>query len=114
MSRDYNLYLHDIVDAADRIASYVEGVTRSEFETDQMRSDAVIRNFEIIGEAVAQIPDSIREGYPSVAWQEIARLRNSVVHVSFDVNLDIIWDVVQFELPMLKTQIQHILKERGE
>lgn len=58
MSRNYDLYLQDIVTAADRIASYVEGITGSEFEADQMRIDAVIRNLQIIGEAVKKIPDS--------------------------------------------------------
>ena len=111
MSRTYSLYLQDIVEAADRIASYVEGVTRSEFETDQMRIDAVIRNLQIIGEAVKNIPDSIREKDPSILWQEIAGLRNRVTHAYFDVDVDIIWDVVQSELPILKTQIQRIIAE---
>ena len=114
MSRNYNLYLQDIVPATDRIASYIEGVTCSEFETDQMRIDAVIRNLQIIGEAVKRIPDSIREGYPSVPWHNIAGLRNRVTHVYFNVDIDIIWDVVQFELPMLKTRIQQLIEERSE
>jgi uncharacterized protein with HEPN domain len=113
MSRNYDLYLQDIVRAADRIASYVEGITGSEFEADQMRIDAVIRNLQIIGEAVKKIPDSTQKEYPSIPWQEIAGLRNRVTHVYFDVDINIIWDVVQFELPMLKTQIQLILKERS-
>ena len=114
MSRNYNLYLQDIVEAADRIASYIEGMARSEFEADQMRIDAVIRNLQIIGEAVKKIPSSIREAYPSIPWHEIAALRNRVTHVYFDVDLNITWNVVQLELPMLKTQIQQILKERSE
>ena len=114
MSRNYNLYLQDIVEAIDRIASYLEGVARGEFETDQMRLDAVIRNLQIIGEAIKKIPDSIQKGYPSIPWQEIAGLRNRVTHIYFDVDIKIIWDVVQFELPTLKTQIQQILKERSE
>ena len=77
MSRNYDLYLEDIVAAADRIASYVEGVTRSEFEADQMRIDAVIRNLGIIGEATKQVPDVIREKAPSIAWHNIAGLRNT-------------------------------------
>ena len=113
MSRNYNLYLQDVVVAADRVASYVEGVTRDEFEADQMRLDAVIRNLQVIGEAVKKIPDSIQKGYPSIPWHEIAGLRNRVTHVYFDVDINIIWDVVQFELPTLKTQIQRILKERS-
>ena len=114
MSRNYDLYLQDIVEAADRIASYVEGATRGAFEADQMRIDAVIRNLGIIGEAIKKIPDSIRERYPSVAWHNIVGLRNRVIHVYFNVDMDIIWDAVQSKLPMLKTQIQHILKERSE
>ena len=111
MSRNYDLYLQDIVVAADRIVSYVKDVSRGEFEADQMRLDAVIRNLQVIGEAVKKIPDSIQKGYPNIPWQEIAGLRNRVTHVYFDVDINIIWDVVQFELPTLKTQIQQILKE---
>ena len=114
MSRNYDLYLQDIVTAAARIASYVEGITRSEFEADRMRIDAVIRNLQIIGEAVKKIPDSTQKEYPNIPWQEIAGLRNRVTHVYFDVDINIIWDVVQFELPILKTQIQQILKEKSE
>ena len=79
-----------------------------------MRIDAVIRNLQIIGEAVKKIPGSIRGAYPSIPWHEIAALRNRVIHVYFDVNLNVTWNVLQFELPMLKTQIQRILKERNE
>ena len=114
MLRNYDLYLQDIVEAADRITSYTGGMTRSEFEADPMRIDAVIRNLGIIGEAVKKIPDSIREGYPSVAWHNIAGLRNRVIHVYFNVDMDIIWDVIQSKLPPLKMQIQQLLKERGE
>lgn len=114
MSRNYNLYLQDIVEAADRIASYIEGMTRSAFEMDQMRIDAVIRNLQIIGEAVKKIPETIRGAYPSIPWHEIAALRNRVIHVYFNVDLNVTWNVVQFELPILKTQIQQILKERSE
>lgn len=112
MSRNYDLYLQDVVTAADRVASYIEGVTRDEFETDQMRLDAVIRNLQIIGEAIKKIPDSIQKRYPNIPWQEIAGLRNRVTHVYFDVDINIIWDVVHSELPVLKTQIQEIIRER--
>ena len=114
MSRNYDLYLQDIVVAVDRIAFYVEDVSRGEFEADQMRIDAVIRNLQIIGEAVKNIPDFIRKRAPSIPWQEIAGLRNRVTHVYFDVNIDIIWDVVQSELPTLKIQFQEIIKEANE
>ena len=68
MSRTYSLYLHDIVEASERIASYVKDVTHSKFKMDQMRIDAVIRNLQVIGEAVKKLPDSIRDRYPNIAW----------------------------------------------
>ncbi|MCG9128866.1 DUF86 domain-containing protein [Candidatus Poribacteria bacterium] len=96
------------------MTSYLKDITYSDFERDQMRVDAVIRNPQIVGEAVKKLPDSIKEEYPNIAWQEIAGLRNRVTHVYFDVDIDIIWDVVQIELPMLKTQIQQILRKISE
>ena len=114
MSRNYSLYLQDIAEAIDRIQSYLEGVARDEFETNQMRLDAVIRNLQIIGEAVKKIPDSIQKKYPNIPWQEIAGLRNRVTHAYFNVDINIIWDVVQSELPILKPQVQRIIKETSE
>lgn len=114
MSRNYDLYLQDVVTAIDRIASYIKGVDRGEFEKDQMRLDAVIRNLQIIGEAIRKIPESIQKRYPSIPWREIAGLRNRVTHVYFDVDIDIIWDVVQSELPVLKTQVQRIIVEQSD
>ena len=79
-----------------------------------MRIDAVIRNLGIIGEAVKKIPDSIRERYPSIPWHNIAGLRNRVTHVYFNVDMDIIWDVVQSKLPPLRMQIQRLIKEKSK
>ncbi len=114
MSRIYSLYLQDIVEASERIDSYVKDVAYNEFKMDQMRIDAVIRNLQIIGEAVKKIPDSIRDVYPNIAWQEIAGMRNRVTHVYFNVDINIIWDVVQSELPSFQAQIQQILEEISE
>lgn len=114
MSRTYDIYLQDIVEAINRIESYVRDTTRSQFKTDRMRFDAVVRNLEVTGEAVKRVPDSIRENYPSVAWRKIAGLRDRLIHAYFDIDIDIIWDVVQSELPILKNEIQRILGEQNE
>ena len=114
MSRTYDIYLQDIVAAIDRIESYVQDTTRFQFEADRMRFDAVVRNLEIIGEAVKRVPDSIRENYPNVAWRQIAGLRDRLIHAYFDIDIDIIWDVVQSELPILKSEVQRIINEQNE
>lgn len=114
MSQDFDIYLEDILEAIDRIQEYVQDVTRETFEADRMRIDAVIRNLEVIGEAVKQVPDSIREQYPRVEWRKIAGLRDILIHKYFDVNLGIVWGVVQSNIPILKTEIQQILNEKSE
>ena len=111
MSRNYDTYLQDILEAIHRIESYVENVNRSTFEKEQMRFDAVIRNLEIIGEAVTRVPKSIQKNYPNVSWREIVGFRNRLIHAYFDIDIDIVWDAVQSELPILKTQIQRIIKK---
>ena len=114
MSRTYDIYLQDIVEAINRVESYVQDITRSQFEIDRMRFDAVVRNLEIIGEAVKRVPNSIRENHPNVAWRQIAGLRDRLIHAYFDIDIDIIWDVVQSELPILKSEIQRIVGEQNE
>jgi len=101
------------MEAINRIESYLQDTTHAQFEIDRMRFDAVVRNLEIIGEAVKRVPDSIRENYPSVAWRKIAGLRDRLIHAYFNIEIDIIWDVVQSELPILKNEIQRIINEQS-
>ena len=114
MSRTYDIYLQDVVEAINRIELYIQDTTRLQFEIDQMRFDAVVRNLEVIGEAIKRVPDSIRENYPSIAWRKIAGLRDRLIHAYFDVDIEIIWDIVQSELPTLKSEIQQIINEQRE
>ena len=78
-----------------------------------MRFDAVIRNLEVIGEATKQVPESVQEWYPSVEWRKIAGLRDILIHKYFHINIEIVWDVVQSHIPILKMEIQQILKDKS-
>ena len=112
MLRTSDIYLQDIVEAINRIESYIQDTTRCQFEIDRMRFDAVVRNLEIIGESVKRVPDSIRENYRSVSWRKIAGLRDRLIHAYFDIDIDIIWNIVQSELPILKGEIQRIINQQ--
>lgn len=113
MSRDYKLYIQDILNASDNIADYTRGLSFETFSGDKMRLNAVERNLEIIGEAVKGIPREIRDNYPDIDWRGYAGLRDILIHQYFRVNLNIIWDVVQNELPLLRQEMSNILAQES-
>lgn len=99
--RTPELYLQDITDSAEAIFSYVQGVDFVTFCSDRMRCSAVIREFEIIGEAVGKLPAPLKEQFPAVPWQDIKDFRNLLMHEYFGVDLQIVWNVIQNELQLL-------------
>jgi len=107
--RSYKMYLEDIQLAMSRIAEYIEGFDFGRFKKDYKTVDAVIRNFEIIGEAAKRVDDRIKQKYPDVPWEEMYYLRNRVSHEYFGVDYEIIWDVAANHLPTNKIQIDEIL-----
>jgi uncharacterized protein with HEPN domain len=105
MPRDFEVYLEDIRQAISKIQNYTAGLTRDAFDQDDKTIDAVIRNLQIIGEAAKVIPESVRAAYPNVEWKKIAGLRDILAHQYFEVDLDIIWDVLQSKLPELDREL---------
>lgn len=105
------MYLQDMLTGMERISQYIEGLSFRQFKQDYKTVDAVIRNFEIIGEAAKNLPEDIKSHYPEVPWAEMYLLRNKISHEYFGVDYDIIWDVATNYLPENKKQIEVILKE---
>ncbi len=106
--RDIADYLQDIFDAADAAIGFVEGMSFEEFEADTKTIYAVTRAIQIIGEAVKKIPDSVKAKYPDIPWKDIARMRDKVTHQYFGVKLNVLWDTVKQDLPILKDLMQKI------
>lgn len=106
--RDYQLYLKDILSAMDSIEAFVEGMSFEEFRADDKTASAVIRKFEIIGEATKNIPDEIRQQYPTVPWKEMAGMRDRLIHFYFDVDYKLVWTTIKERLPQVKPEIQCI------
>lgn len=115
MSRREPLYLlEDILTSMAKVERYIAGMKQVEFLADEKTTDAVVRNIEIIGEAARQLPDSLLTKHVHIPWRDIAGLRNRIVHEYFGVDLEIIWTIIEQDLPMLKTQIQDICDELTE
>jgi len=108
--RTYNIYLDDLLMAMSRISEYISEHTFDTFIKDSKTVDAVIRNFEIIGEASKNIPVEIKSKYPYVPWAEMYLLRNKVSHEYFGIDYEIIWDVAYNHLPENKSQIEEIIE----
>ena len=106
--RDPLLYLDDIIEACQKIQTYVEKAESDDFTENKMIVDAVIRNLEVIGEAVGNIPVPIRQKSSLVDWKRIKALRNVLAHEYFGVDLEIIADLVNNKVPELEKDIQQL------
>mgnify|MGYP001603507164 FL=1 len=108
MIRDYKLYLKDIKDSIQLIERYAEGISEEQFIKSIDVQDKVIRRLEIIGEAITNLPKSLKEKNPSDIWEELSEFRNFVVHHYFEASLSRIWKVIKNKIPLLKQEIQNI------
>jgi len=104
-------YLDDILDGVEKIKRYTREMTYQEFVEDPKTVDAVLRNFEVIGEAAKNVPDNIREEYDEVPWSEMAGMRDKLIHGYATVELQIIWTTIQEEVPALGAQISSVRDE---
>lgn len=103
--RDYRLFLQDILESIEKIERYTVNLSFDGFNGNEMVTDAVIRNFEIIGEASTHISDEIKSKYPSMPWDKMKSMRNIVAHEYFGIDYDTIWKTIKKSLPVLKVEI---------
>ncbi len=110
-SRDWIFRIQDILLAIEKIERYTKGMTLARFKQKELVIDAVVRNFEIIGEASKSMPLSIRHAYPDVPWSQMSGMRDILIHEYFGVDIKILWHTTKKYLPTLQKQLQSLLKE---
>ncbi len=110
-SRNDLVFLEDILDSIEKIEFYVQSFTEAEFEKSSEKQDAVIRRLEIIGEAVKNLSDTIRNTYPHVRWRQIAGMRDVLIHQYFGVTIGLVWRVITSDLPILKEVVKEIIDD---
>lgn len=104
-------FLDDIKEAAGKIKKYTAGMSYDEFLQDIKTQDAVIRNFEIIGEATKNLPADFKDRYPAVEWKQVAGLRDVMAHGYYRVDFEVIWEIITDKLPGFRKDITKILKD---
>lgn len=109
--RDYSLLLRDILSAIESVELFVENMNFETFRSDDKTTSAVVRKFEIMGEAAKGIPEEIRLQYPQIPWKEMAGMRDKLMHFYFGVDYELIWRTIEKRLPEIKLQIKKAVIE---
>jgi uncharacterized protein with HEPN domain len=108
--RNYE-FLQDIEDAIERILEYTNGMNWDGYLRDHKTQDAVVRNLEVIGEATKNLSDDFRGQHPEIPWQDMAGTRDRLTHHYFGINQEIVWQIIEQNLPGLVSQIKQVIGE---
>jgi len=114
MKQKFEHYLNDILECITKVQTYTKKKDFYKFKKSDIIVDAVMKNLLIIGEASSQLQIEIKEKYTNVPWKFVIDFRNVGIHKYNSIKLEIIWDIIQNELPKLKEQIEEILKKEGK
>ena len=102
-------YLEDITESVKRIEKYIKGMNFSRFKESEITQDALIRAFEVLGEATKKIPEDFRKKYPEIPWKKMAGMRDKLIHDYWGVNVERVWKTATEDIPKLKKEIDKII-----
>ena len=109
-ARSWHLYIEDMIEFGERVLSYTEGLDQDHFLADGRTYDATLRNIELIGEAATHIPKYVREEHPDIPWRRIVGTRNRVAHGYLGIDDDVVWDIIQTDVPDLLPRLRTMLE----
>ena len=108
MKKEPLTFVEHILESINRVESFLKNISKSRFLVDELLQSAVIRQIEIIGEAVKNLPLNFTKKYSNIPWKGIAGMRDKIIHHYFGLDLGTIWDIVKEDIPELKKQIKKI------
>jgi uncharacterized protein with HEPN domain len=111
MKREIGDYIQDIIESMNKAMEFTDGITYNSFASDDKTIFAVVRALEIIGEAVKNIPQEIREKHTQIPWREMAGMRDKLIHEYFGVNLNVVWKSVKEEIPLIKPSFEKMFED---
>lgn len=113
-ARDWHPYVQDMIAFSQKVLSYTEGLDQEAFIADERTYDATLRNLELIGEAATHIPNEVREAHPRIQWRDIIGTRNRVAHGYLGIDDDVVWDIIQTDIPNLLSALRELLDTTRE
>ncbi len=111
IKREFILYLEDMLQSMNRIEEYMGDLDFNKFKQNYMVVDAIIRNFEIIGEASKNIPADVQKKYPEIPWKKMYGLRNLISHEYFGIDYEMIWEIAKNNLPQNRVDLIEVIRE---
>lgn len=111
MPKDPQVFIQHILLSIDAILRYTNGVNKEEFLNNEEKSDACMRQLEIIGEAIKNLPNTVRKLAPNVRWKSIAGLRDMLIHQYSGIDIETIWNVIENDLFQLKQEMEELQKK---
>ena len=108
-TKNWLLYVHEMIERGERVLLYTHGLERDDFIADWRTYDATLRNIELIGEHADNIPDHVHEAHPEIPWRQIIGTRHRVIHGSMVIDDDVIWDIIQTDVPDLLPKLRRLL-----
>lgn len=109
MKKDPNILLLDILDSIENIEKYTKNISENKFFDNLQIQDAVVRRIEIIGEAVKNLPTSFKNKHTNIPWKKIAGTCDVLIHDYSGIDIDLVWEIVNKDIPKLKKQISKLL-----
>jgi uncharacterized protein with HEPN domain len=113
IQKDFFIFLEHILSCIDNILLYTKNMDEEAFLQSRLVQDAVLRNFEVIGEATKKIPENFRSSHVSIPWKSMAGMRDKLIHDYIKVDIEAVWTVVEDILPQLKLELQKIINRAG-
>jgi uncharacterized protein with HEPN domain len=108
MEKENSVFINHILDSINAIEDFSKGISQGELKTNRLIQSAIVREIEIIGEAVKNISESFKTNHAEIPWREIVGTRDKMIHHYFGIDLTILWNIIKLDLPLLKKQILKI------
>ena len=113
-ARSWRLYIQDMIDFSEKVLSYTYELDQEAFIAETLVYDATLRNLELIGEAATHIPSEVREVHPEIQWRDVIATRNRLAHSYLGIDDDVIWDIIQTDVPKLLPALRNLLNTTNE